>query len=92
MHWPPPKPGEIRTLHIVTNLSFKINGDTAVGGAYWQTIGIRDGHTDVLSAGHYDDVLKKQNGQWKFAKRVIASDLAPPRAPAPAEAERPPAR
>lgn len=75
---PPPKPGEIRTLHIVTNLSFRIAGDTAVGGAYWQTIGISGGHTGVLSAGHYEDVLKKEGGQWKFAKRVIVSDLAPP--------------
>jgi len=78
---PPPRPGEIRTMHIVTNLSFRIEGDTAVGGAYWQTIGLRDGHTTVLSAGHYEDVLKKQDGKWKFAKRVIASDLAPPPAP-----------
>jgi hypothetical protein len=75
---PPPKPGEIRTLHIVTNLSFTITGDTAVGGAYWQTIGLSDGHPSVLSAGHYEDVLKKQAGKWKFAKRVIVSDLARP--------------
>jgi hypothetical protein len=89
---PPPRPGEIRTLHIVTNLSFKIDGDTAVGGAYWQTIGMREGHTDVLSAGHYEDVLKKQNGKWQFAKRVIASDLAPARPPATSQADRPAAR
>lgn len=89
---PPPKPGEIRTLHIVTNLSFKIDGDTAVGGAYWQTIGIRDGHTDVLSAGHYEDVLKKQNGQWKFAKRVIASDLARPQPTTTSQAAPAPSR
>ena len=79
---PPPQPGEIRTLHIVTNVSFTITGDTAVGGAYWQTIGVADGHTSVLSAGHYEDVLKKQGGKWKFAKRKIVSDLAPPAAAA----------
>jgi hypothetical protein len=89
---PPPQPGEIRTLHIVTNLSFEIDGDTAVGGAYWQTIGMRDGHTDVLSAGHYEDVLKKQNGKWKFAKRVIASDLAPARPTATSQAGPAPSR
>jgi 3-phenylpropionate/cinnamic acid dioxygenase small subunit len=82
---PPPKPGEIRTMHIVTNLSFKIDGDTAVGGAYWQTIGMRDGQTTVLGAGHYEDVLKKQAGKWKFAQRAILNDLSPPpRAPAAA--------
>lgn len=80
---PPPKPGEIRTMHIVTNLSFKIEGNTATGGAYWQTIGMSDGRTAVLGAGHYEDVLKKENGQWKFAKRVIVNDLSPPRPAAP---------
>jgi hypothetical protein len=75
---PPPRPGEIRTLHVVTNLSFEIKGNTAVGGAYWQTIGVADGRTSVLSAGHYEDVLQKQGGVWKFMKRVIVSDLVPP--------------
>jgi hypothetical protein len=77
---PPPRPGEIRTLHVVTNVSFTIKGNTAVGGAYWQTIGVADGRTSVLSAGHYEDVLQKQGGVWKFAKRAIVSDLAPPTA------------
>ncbi|MEO8313353.1 MAG: nuclear transport factor 2 family protein [Pseudomonadota bacterium] len=75
---PPPKPGEMRTLHIVSNLSFNVKGDTATGGAYWQTIGTTDGRAAVLAAGHYDDVLKKVNGQWKFAKRAIVTDTAPP--------------
>jgi hypothetical protein len=86
---PPPRPGEIRTLHIVSNLSFKIAGDSAVGSAYWQTIGLSDGHPAVLSAGHYEDVLKKVGGQWKFAKRVIASDLASPPASPPANTPAP---
>jgi hypothetical protein len=75
---PPPRPGEVRTLHVVTNLSFKIEGDTAVGGAYWETIGVADGRTTVLSPGHYEDILRKEQGRWRFAKRVIASDLASP--------------
>jgi hypothetical protein len=39
---PPPQPGEIRTLHFIAKPSFKIDGDTAIGGAYWQTIGVTD--------------------------------------------------
>ena len=74
---PPPRPGEIRTLHVVSNLSFRIEGDTAVGGAYWETIGVTEGRPAVLSAGRYEDVLKKEHGRWKFAKRAIVSDLAP---------------
>lgn len=76
---PPPRPGEIRTLHVISNLSYRIDGDTAAGGSYWQTIGVRDGQSAVLAAGHYEDVLKKgQDGRWRFASRVIATDLPPP--------------
>ena len=82
---PPPAPGQITTLHVVTNLNFKIVGDRATGGAYWQTIGLRDGRSTVLGAGHYEDVLWRVNGVWKFQSRVIANDL-PPRAAAAAPA------
>jgi len=81
---PAPAPGEITTLHVVTNLSFKIEGDRATGGAYWETIGLRDGRSTVLGAGHYEDVLRKENGRWKFQRRVIANDLPPRPAAAPA--------
>jgi hypothetical protein len=82
---PAPAPGQITTMHVVTNLNFKIDGDRAVGGAYWETIGVRDGRSQVLGAGHYEDVLRKVNGAWKFQRRVIANDL-PPRAAAAAPA------
>ncbi|MEO6081470.1 MAG: nuclear transport factor 2 family protein [Steroidobacteraceae bacterium] len=81
---PAAQPGEIRTMHIVTNLSFRIEADKAIGGAYWQTVGKRDGLPAILGAGHYEDVLKKDSsGQWKFVRRVIANDISgPPRAAA----------
>ena len=82
---PTPAPGQITTMHVVTNLNFKIEGDRAVGGAYWETIGLRDGRSTVLGAGHYEDTLRKENGRWKFSRRVIANDL-PPRAAAAAAA------
>lgn len=88
---PPPAPGQITTMHVVTNLNFKIEGDRAVGGAYWETIGVRDGRSQVLGAGHYNDTLRKENGRWKFQHREIANDL-PPRAPAAAAPAAAPAR
>ena len=85
---PTPAPGEITTMHVVTNLNFKIEGDRAVGGAYWETIGVREGRSQVLGAGHYEDVLRKENGRWKFQRRVIANDLPPRAAAAAAPAAR----
>lgn len=71
---PPAAP--VHTLHVVTNLSIHLDGDSATAGAYWQTIGQREGHPAVLSAGHYEDLLKKVGGRWKFAKRRILTDSA----------------
>ena len=67
-------PAEPRVIHIITNLSYTITGDTAKGGAYWQDVGIGDKH-GVLAAGHYVDSLRKVNGNWRFVKREIVVQL-----------------
>ena len=63
--------------HVISNLSYKINGDTATGGAYWQDIGNVNDAPGVIVAGHYDDSLRKVNGAWKFTRRSIVIDLPP---------------
>ena len=78
---PVPK-GTPRTMHVVTNLSLHIDGDTATDQAYWETIATRDCKSVVAGAGHYEDVLKREDGKWRFAKREIFDDL-PPRATNP---------
>ena len=77
----PATPGVARFMHIVSNLSLHIDGDTATDQAYWQTIGTTDCKSVVEGAGHYEDVLKREDGRWKFLKREIFDDL-PPRAAA----------
>jgi hypothetical protein len=77
----PAKPGEPRFMHIVSNLNLHIDGDTATDQAYWQTIGTTDCKSVVEGAGHYEDVLKREDGKWKFFEREISDDL-PPRPPA----------
>jgi 3-phenylpropionate/cinnamic acid dioxygenase small subunit len=69
--------GAPRTMHVVTNLSLHIDGDTATDQAYWETIATRDCKSVVAGAGHYEDVLKREDGKWKFAKREIFDDLPP---------------
>ncbi len=36
-----------------------------------------NGQVQVIGTGHYEDVLRKVNGQWKFAKRKIVRDVPP---------------
>jgi 3-phenylpropionate/cinnamic acid dioxygenase small subunit len=69
--------GTPRTMHVVTNLSVHIDGDTAMDQAYWQTIATRDCKSVVAGAGHYEDTLKREDGKWKFATRQIFDDLPP---------------
>ena len=78
----PVPPGGHRSEHVVTNLTLQINGDTATDQAYWQTIVTRDCKSVVAGAGHYEDVLHREDGRWKFFKREIVDDIPPKAAPA----------
>ena len=73
---PEPRVGK----HVVTNLVIQITGDRATAQGYWQTVMARASGTTIAGAGHYEDVLKKENGTWKFLKRAIINDT-PPAAP-----------
>ncbi len=79
-------PAEPRVIHVISNLSYAIDGDRATGGAYWQDIGVGDSPHGVLAAGHYVDALRKVNGAWKFTKReiVVQAQDGPPPPAAPA--------
>lgn len=83
--------GDERIDHVITNLSYRIDGDTAMGGAYWQDIGLVNGAPGVIVAGHYDDTLRKVDGEWKFAKRSIIIDFMSAAAQAPDASAAPPA-
>ncbi len=77
-------PGGHRSEHVVTNLTLQLDGDMATDQAYWQTIVTRDCKSVVAGAGHYEDVLKREDGRWKFFKREIIDDIPPRPTPAPA--------
>jgi uncharacterized protein (TIGR02246 family) len=74
-------PAEPRVIHPITNLSYRIDGDTATGGAYWQDVGLVNGAPGVLIAGRYEDTLRRVNGEWRIAKRSIVIEFAPPGTP-----------
>jgi 3-phenylpropionate/cinnamic acid dioxygenase small subunit len=78
----PVPPGGHRSEHVVNNLTLQINGDTATDQAYWQTILTRECKAVVAGAGHYEDVLKREDGRWKFFKREIIDDIPPRTTPA----------
>ena len=77
---PSPLPTPYQVPHIIGNPFYNITGDTAVGGAYWSEIKMVDGRPLATWAGHYQDALRKADGQWKFTRREIIRDV-PPRVP-----------
>lgn len=59
-----------RFWHFCTNGTIDIQGDTATGRISMYYISITKG-VSYVSAGHYDDVVVRVNGEWKFKSRVI---------------------
>ncbi|MEO6340090.1 MAG: nuclear transport factor 2 family protein [Caulobacteraceae bacterium] len=71
--------------HNVDTLLFSIDGDNATGTSHWSVIGVTDDKKPIVTeAGHYEDVYRRVDGRWQFARRLIIADF--PRAPAAAPA------
>ena len=62
--------------HNITNIVVKIDGDKAVGRAYWFHYGNDNPERNAVldSYGHYEDEMVKVNGQWLFTKRIIYNE------------------
>ena len=62
--------------HNISNIVIKIDGNKAVGRAYWFHYGNnnlqRSGNFDGY--GHYEDEMVKADGEWLFSKRKIYNE------------------
>ena len=77
------------TYHIMSNFKVDINGDTATASSRWTFISVARG-PGINLAGRYEDVLEREDGKWKFKKRLALNEVSPPAA-APATASAAPA-
>lgn len=62
--------------HNISNIVLEIDGDRAVGRAYWFHMGNDNPErsAQLNSFGHYEDELVKVDGEWLFSKRVIMNE------------------
>lgn len=64
------------TYHLLTNFMIKVNGDTATAWSRWSfTVTGANKNPSILYGGHYDDTLIREDGQWKFLRRVAVNDI-----------------
>jgi 3-phenylpropionate/cinnamic acid dioxygenase small subunit len=64
------------TYHLLTNFMIKVNGDRATAWSRWSfTVTDADKKPSLLYGGHYDDMLIREDGHWKFLRRVAVNDI-----------------
>jgi 3-phenylpropionate/cinnamic acid dioxygenase small subunit len=66
--------GGAQVRHVMSNVTFAINGDQATGGCYLSYYHCKDGKVALAALGRYEDKLCKFNGEWRFASRKVHLD------------------
>jgi 3-phenylpropionate/cinnamic acid dioxygenase small subunit len=60
------------TLHVVSDVAVEsIDGNEATVHVAWQYLGMRDGTPTLLSMGTYANAVRRYEGRWLLAERVV---------------------
>jgi uncharacterized protein (TIGR02246 family) len=71
-----------KTYHLLTNFFIDVKGETATATSRWSyVIGNADKKPVLEHSGRYEDTLVREDGKWKFKKRVVYNDLPPVQQP-----------
>ena len=72
-------PNRNNSYHILSNFEIDVKGDTATEWSRWTFIvPAADGKPVISQAGRYDDTLIREEGRWKFKRRVASNDIPAP--------------
>src|SRR5215475_11932121 len=73
-------PNRGNTYHTLSNFEIMADRDSATAWSRWTFIAPgSDGKPVVSQAGRYDDVLVREDGRWRFKRRVASNDIPAPR-------------
>jgi 3-phenylpropionate/cinnamic acid dioxygenase small subunit len=64
--------GQIR--HVISNLEVEVTDDHARGACYLCLYRTKDGKTEMIGVGAYEDRLRKVGGKWLFESRKVVTD------------------
>jgi uncharacterized protein (TIGR02246 family) len=74
-------PNRGKNYHLLSNFVIDVKGDTATAWSRWAFVVPGEKGAVISQAGRYDDTLVRENGRWRFQRRVASNDTG---APAPA--------
>ena len=67
-----------KNYHLLSNFVITVKGDTATAWSRWAFVVPGQQGATISQAGRYDDELVRENGRWKFKKRVASNDTGRP--------------
>lgn len=71
-----PGPNRGNTYHLLTNFEIEVHGDTATAWSRWTYVTPgADNQPVIAQAGRYDDTFVRENGHWRFKRRVASNDI-----------------
>jgi uncharacterized protein (TIGR02246 family) len=87
-------PRNVKGFHLLTNIVIHLDGDHArVWSRIIYMVRNKDDKPTPAMGGHYDDIVVREDGHWKFQRRVVMMEIPfqdpreikgePPPAPAP---------
>lgn len=69
-------PKDVKGFHLLTNIIVHVHGDHATA---WSRIVYmarnKDNKPTPAMGGHYDDTLVREDGHWKFLRRVVMMEI-----------------
>ena len=66
--------GGAKVIHVMSNLSFRLDGEHGTGGCYLNYYHVKDGKLSLAALGRYEDHLRRVNGEWLFESRKVHID------------------
>jgi hypothetical protein len=66
--------GDSQVRHMMTNVTFQVDGDRGLGGCYLTYYHVKGGKATLQALGRYQDELRKVNGEWLFHYRRVYID------------------
>jgi uncharacterized protein (TIGR02246 family) len=71
-----PGPNAAHNYHILSNFVIDVTSNTATAWSRWMFMVPGPNNTAVASqSGRYDDTLVREDGKWKFKRRVASNDI-----------------